>query len=186
MRVTISGTPGSGTTTVAAAIADRFGLVHLNAGDRFRRLAKRKGMTVDELNRLAERDEAVDRELHRRIVEEAEATDDLVFESRYSSRSLDDVDVRIWLDAPLRVRARRVADREGIATEEAVDRIETRERSVRDRSERYYGFDVDDRSIYDLCLNTGLWSVEDSIDLVADALATCCPEHEGERVVVAD
>lgn len=186
MRVTISGTPGSGTTTIAAAVAERLGLVHLNAGERFRQLAERRGISVDDLNRRAEEREPLDREFHRRIVAEAEALDDVLLESRYSSRSLDDVDVRVWLDAPMAVRARRVADREGVTVEEARDRIADRERSVRERAERYYGFDVDDRSIYDVRLNTGRLDVADSIALLADIVETHRRERSEESVVLAD
>lgn len=186
MRITISGTPGSGTTTISRSIAERFGLAHINAGGRFRQWAERRGITIDELNRQAEADERLDREFHEYVTDLADDHERLLFESRYSSRDLNDIDVRVWFDAPIEVRSRRIADRNDCSVAQAKQTIQERERSVRKRSREYYGIDIDDRSIYDLCINTGLWNVEDSIEILAKSLASFSPEIEGESKMLAD
>ena len=38
------------------------------------------------------------------------------------------------------------------------------------RYEDYYGIDITDRSIYDLCLNTARWSPEGVLELVLSAV----------------
>ncbi|MBP3444150.1 MAG: cytidylate kinase family protein, partial [Methanocorpusculaceae archaeon] len=40
MRITISGSPGSGTTTLGKALAEKYGLRYVSAGEFFRACAK--------------------------------------------------------------------------------------------------------------------------------------------------
>ena len=118
MLITISGPAGSGKSTAATALADELGYDHVSGGDIFRELAAQKGLTPLELNKLAEEDDAIDRDLDRRLRDLAAERDDLVLESRLAGwMAGEHADFRIWLDAPLNVRARRVADREDKDTE---------------------------------------------------------------------
>jgi len=61
MLLTVSGPPGSGKSTNAAALAEQFGLEHVSGGDIFRELADERGYTPVEFNELAETDEQIDR-----------------------------------------------------------------------------------------------------------------------------
>lgn len=69
-----------------------------------------------------------------------------------------DADLKIWLDAPIMERARRVARREGISVEEAFVSIAEREKGNKKRYLNLYGIDIDDKSIYDLIINTAHWN----------------------------
>ena len=51
MKITISGLPGSGTTTVAKLLAERLGYKLISAGDVFRKLAMERGMTLEEFSK---------------------------------------------------------------------------------------------------------------------------------------
>jgi cytidylate kinase len=60
----------------------------------------------------------------------------------------------VWIDADEQERARRVAAREGIEHEVALAADRAREASERRRYRAYYGIDFDDRSIYDLVIDS--------------------------------
>src|SRR6056297_2266651 len=158
MLLTVSGPPGSGKSTNAAALADRFGLDHISGGDIFRELAAERGHTPVEFNELAEEDEQIDRDLDRRLYEIARDRDGVVLESRLAGWLAPDADFRLWLDAPLDVRAARIADREAKSVEQASEETRRRERSERKRYSDYYDIPIGDLSIYDLVVNTARWT----------------------------
>lgn len=188
MLITISGPPGGGKTTVATAIADAFDLDHVSGGDIFRSLADERGYSLVEFNALAEEDDSIDRDLDRRLRKTARDREDLVLESRLSGWMAGDyADLRIWLDAPLDVRATRIADREGDDLETARRETKTREDSEKRRYREYYAIEFEDRSIYDLAVNTARWSEDAVVDVVATAIEAYRPDHdEGAVAFEAD
>jgi len=171
MLITISGPAGSGKSTVAAGLAERLGSEHVSGGDIFRELAADRDLTPLELNKLAEEDDSIDRDLDRRQRELAAEREDLVLESRLAGwMAGDHADFRIWLDAPLDIRAERIADREDkpvrTAREETVERADSEALRYRE----YYGVDIDDLDIYDLALNTARFSPGAVLDVVITAV----------------
>jgi len=63
-------------------------------------------------------------------------------------------DLKILLTAPLEVRVRRIARRERRSYRSVLRETVERERSEARRFRRFYGIDVNDRSPFDLVLNT--------------------------------
>ena len=51
MIITISGTPGSGKSTVAKMIATKLGFKHYSTGDFMRQMAKERGISLEELSK---------------------------------------------------------------------------------------------------------------------------------------
>jgi cytidylate kinase len=173
MLITVSGPAGSGKSTLARALSDQLSYEHVSGGDIFREIADERGLTPLELNRLAEEDDQIDRDLDRRLRSLARDSDDLVLESRLAGWMAGDyTDIRIWLDAPLSVRAARIADREDKPTEQAREETQARAESEALRYEQYYGIDIDDLSIYDLVVNTARWSPEDVQSLAVTAVTS--------------
>jgi predicted cytidylate kinase len=165
LLVTISGFPGSGTTTISRLVASALELERVPGGEVFREMAAEAGLTLAEFGRLASDRPEIDRELDDRLEARA-AAGGCVIESRLAgwlARRAGLLAVRVWVDCDDEVRATRVAEREGTTVAQA--RSENAERALLEQA-RYrgaYGIELDDRSMYDLIL--------DSSDAPAERLA---------------
>ena len=185
MLITVSGPPGSGKSTAADGLAAELGLGHVSGGDIFRELADEREMSLAEFGELAEADDRIDRNLDRRLREIAMHEDDLVLESRLAGwLAGDHADIRLWLDAPLDVRARRIADREETTVEQARQMTEAREASERKRYEAYYGIDIEDRRIYDLAMNTARWEEAAELAVLVGAIESYDPATDEGKAPV--
>jgi cytidylate kinase len=84
MRITISGLPGSGTTTVAKLLSKEFAMDLISAGELFRQMAKENQVPLNQFNELAEDNDSFDRQLDEKQREEALKRDNVIIESRLS------------------------------------------------------------------------------------------------------
>jgi len=109
MRITVSGLPGSGTTTLARHLSEVHGYRMISAGEVFRQMARERGVDLSDFGRMAEMDPAIDREIDFRQREIAEGEDDIVAEGRLSGWFVRNADLRIWLQAPLSCRVERIS-----------------------------------------------------------------------------
>jgi predicted cytidylate kinase len=100
MRITVSGLPGSGTTSLARYLEKKHGFTMISAGEVFRQLAKEHNMELAEFGRLAESDASFDKMIDARQKEIAEANDNIIVEGRLSGWMVPQADLKIWLHAP--------------------------------------------------------------------------------------
>ena len=160
MKVTISGPPGSGTTTLAHSIAEKHHFELISAGEVFRDLARDRGLSVAEFGELAEKDVTIDALIDVRQKEMAKEKDNIVVEGRLSGWMVEEADLRIWLTAPIACRAKRIATRDGMDEYTARDATLAREESERKRYRNYYKIEIDDLTPYHLAMNSELWTPE--------------------------
>lgn len=156
MLITISGLPGSGTSTVSRAVAGSLEIERLDGGTVFRRMAAERGLTVVEFGAIAEDDPAIDIELDQRLADRA-AAGDVVLESRLAgwiSRNEGLDACTVWIACDEDERARRVGVRDGQTEDEALVTNREREASEAARYQAYYGIDIADLTIYDLLLDS--------------------------------
>ena len=173
MIITIGGLPGTGTTTIAKMIAEKYNLKHVCAGFIFREMAKEMGMDLQEFSKYAEEHEEIDKEVDRRQVELAKQGN-VILEGRLAAwmllRNGIKPDLTIWFKAPLEVRAERISKREGIDKDTALKKMIDREKSEKKRYKEIYNIDLDDLSIYDLIIDTSKWDVEGVFGIVSSAI----------------
>ncbi|HPM26306.1 MAG TPA: cytidylate kinase family protein, partial [Methanothrix sp.] len=60
MIITISGAPGTGTSTLARSLSAELKLRWVNSGSLFRKIAAEKNISVKDMNRLAEKGPEID------------------------------------------------------------------------------------------------------------------------------
>ncbi len=172
MRITISGLPGSGTTSLARHLSSEHSYALISAGEVFRQMASERGMSLAEFGALAERDPAIDHLIDDRQRETSLQKDDIIAEGRLSGWMIHEADLKIWLYAPLACRVRRILVRDQITDErEALRTTEERERCEAERYRTYYNIDIRDLTRYDLVLNSERWSVDQLGAIVNTALA---------------
>lgn len=151
MTIAISGKSGCGNSTVSGIVAESLGLRLINYT--FRSLADDMGTTFEEVCRLAERDFSYDRRVDDRQVQEARAGN-CVLGSRLAIWLVEEADLKVYLEASLKQRARRIQKREGGSLEEVVETTERRDGRDRRRYQKLYGFDIDDYEFADLIVDT--------------------------------
>lgn len=187
MLVTISGPPGSGKSTAAAAVAEAFQLEHISGGDIFRELAAENDMTPVEFNELAEDDEDIDRDLDRRLRSIATDGEDVLLESRLAGwLAAEHADIRVWLHAPFEVRCERIADREDKPVAQVREETRRREVSEGKRYREYYSIDIEDLTIYDISYNTARWSPEGILGMLTTAIDSYDPDSDEGKEPVED
>lgn len=156
MLITISGLPGSGTTTVSRLVAAALDLDQLPGGEVFRQMAAEAGMSLAEFGRHAQDDPRHDHELDRRLLERARQGD-VIIESRLAGwlTTRGEVPaVRVWVACADEERARRVGGRDGTDVATAIADNQAREALERARYQAFYDIDLTDLSIYDLVLDS--------------------------------
>ncbi|MFP4564324.1 MAG: (d)CMP kinase [Spirochaetia bacterium] len=150
IKIAVSGKSGCGNSTVSSLVAERLGLRMINYT--FHTMAEEMNINFKELCELAEEDPKYDRHLDRKQVQLAEEGN-CVLGSRLAIWMLEDADLKVYLEAPVEVRARRIQDREGGSYEKVL--AETRERDRRDteRYRRLYNIDNNEYAFADLILD---------------------------------
>ena len=171
MRITISGLPGSGTTTVANLLAKELSIELISAGEMFRALADEKSLPLRQFSELAENNDDYDRLIDEKQGTEALKRENVIVEGRLSGFFVPTAELKIWLKAPQEIRAKRVAGREQIAYDEALTAMQEREQSEHTRYEHYYGIDLDDLSRYDLIIDSSRWREHDIVKIILAANA---------------
>ncbi len=160
MLIIISGRPGSGKSSLAEHIAEKYRLRYISAGEMFRKIAKEHGFEPKgeeflrfhrELEKNAELSRRIDKEVDMKIVAEAKKGN-CVIEGWLAGHFVSKADVKIFLNVPLKIAAERIAKREKIKDSLRIT-IE-RERSFLRRVRREYNVNPNDVSRYDFVINT--------------------------------
>jgi cytidylate kinase len=162
--ICISGMTGSGKSTVAKKLADKYGFDYFSGGNALKALAQEEGYdsdvtgwweTAEGLKFLQQRmgDPAFDKRIDEKLLELAEQGN-VVLDSWTMPWLLKD-GFKIWLEASPQVRAKRVVTRDDISIEEAIEAMKEKDEKTRQIYNRLYGFDLgNDLSPFNFVLAT--------------------------------
>jgi cytidylate kinase len=167
--VTVGGLPGTGTSTLCGILERELQLAYVYAGQIFRQEAAERGLSLAELNELAQEDPTVDKALDERQLDLLRKGN-VILEGRMSgwlAHRNQIPAVKVWVVCAEAERIRRLVERDGGHFEAQRQATAERVAQEQDRYRRYYGAEVGDESIYDLVLDSTSTS---PADLAAEVL----------------
>ncbi len=152
VHITISGQPGSGTSTIVKMLEEHFSWTSLNGGQVFRDEAEKRGMDLASFGKLCADDLSVDRMLDNELKARMISPDGpQIVESRLAGRWAHDLGidcVRIWIEVTLEERARRIVNREGGTIEQRLSEAKNRSEIDQSRFSELYGINMSDLQPY--------------------------------------
>lgn len=178
--VTISGRPGSGTSSVAKHTAELLRYRCFSTGELFRRIAHDRGVSVDDLNIDAGRDDYIDHEIDQIIQTLGEQSSQIVINSRLGYHWIHS-SFKVYLMVPTEIGAQRISQQmvhsahKGETALPLTQQIAAIERRVVLEHDRYYdlyALDTSNMRPFDLVIDTTELTVEEvSRRIVAAYLA---------------
>jgi len=181
--ICICGMAGSGKSTVAKRIAKHYGLRYSSGGDALKAVAAELGYkisgegwweTEEGIRFLKERlrNPDIDRKVDQKQLEWAEEGG-IVFDS-WAMPWLFKDGFKVWLEASEKVRANRIAERDGLTSEEALKYLREKEARTKEIYKNLYGFTLgEDFSPFHLIIDVNFLSkdeVFETLRLVIDRL----------------
>jgi cytidylate kinase len=181
--ICVCGMTGCGKSTVAIKLAEKYGLKYLSGGNALKALALEAGYkpaeigwweTAEGMNFLQQRMEnpTFDRNVDQKLLELAKRGN--VILDSWTMPWLLKNGFKVWLEASPHVRARRVAERDGIDVEKALKILKEKDRRTRKIYQDLYGFNLgNDFSPFNLILVTDELDVDEvfrAVCLVVDRL----------------
>lgn len=165
MKVTISGTPGSGKTSVGKMLANKLGYAYFDVGQLRRDMASERGITLFELNEIGKAERWTDEEADAKTKNIGETQDDFIFVGRLTYHFIPDA-VKIYLTCDVNEAAKRIflekREKELFnSIEEAKERIIERQEKDVKRYIKWYDLDVNDTSKFDLILDTTAKTIDE-------------------------
>lgn len=171
--ISITGQTGSGVSTVTKKLAEMLEYRKFSAGGLFRNIARHRGMTLEQLNDLAKKDRAIDREIDTLIRQLGEGSE-VVLDARLGYYWIHD-SFRVYLKTDPDTAAHRIFQEieEGHRYEEGATTINQTiinlQRAAETTQKRYlrdYGIDISNTRCFDLIINTDDKSAEETAQLI--------------------
>jgi len=175
MKITITGMPGSGKTSVGKMLAKKLGLAFLSIGDIRGKMAMDRGITIEELNKIGETEDWTDKEADNYQKKYGETHDDFIVEGRLAFHFIPD-SIKIFLDVDLRAAAERVwndprpDEKKRASVEEEMKAMAERIESDKKRYLKYYNIDPYDKKQFDIVLDSTNISREETLKILEEKI----------------
>ncbi|MEM3550511.1 MAG: cytidylate kinase family protein [Candidatus Bathyarchaeia archaeon] len=181
--ICICGMAGSGKSTQAKKLAERYSLKYYSGGEALKALALERGYKPLEKGwwesreglsflKKREKDFEFDRAVDEKLLEAAKKGN-VVLDS-WTMPWLFNKGFKIWLEASLKIRAERVAQRDGISIKKALWALKNKEERTKAIYRRLYGFSLgEDFTPFHLILDTEILTAEEvfhALSLVLDKI----------------
>ena len=171
--ITISGMLGSGKSTVAKLLAERLGYEYYSTGNAQREIAKKRGITTLELNKLAGTDMSVDKEIDGVFQKfNAVPNKNVVIDSRLAFFFVSS-SIKIKLNVDVQVAGERIfhdttrtGEKKYNSAQESVQALQARRFLEVERFKRIYHVDIDNDENFDYVLDTTYKTPTEVVDLI--------------------
>ena len=184
MIITISGTPGSGKSTIAKILENKLGAERIYVGGIRRELARQKGWTLEQLNEYAQTHPETDVDIDQQASAHARQLEKkgniIVAEGRtqfhflpesikiYITVSPEEGARRIWNDLQHQELQQQRNEGKIVSLEQLKRSLAEREEGDTQRYTKYYGFDHRDEKYYDLIIDTTSLRPEQAAQKILD------------------
>jgi cytidylate kinase len=176
VRITLSGTLGSGKSTVGKELARRLGVPYISTGQIFREIGHISNLNALQTNLEAETNRTLDDAVDNKVRELNTTIPDFVIDSRMAWYFVENA-LKVFLSVTPEIAAQRIMADRSRATEQyasieaALNGLRARRDSEIKRYKRLYGVDIEDPSNYDLLIGTDDIAAPEVVDLILHRLA---------------
>lgn len=168
MNLSLTGNLGSGKSSLGKELIAR-GFQIVSSGDIFRGLAAEKGVSIVEMNKIAETDKSIDKMVDDRTISLGKTMDNTIFDSRMGWYFVPD-SFKVFVMVDLQEAGRRVYN-DSLRKAESYDDIQaavkalyTRQSLEKERYGQLYGVNYYDLNNYDLVIDSTNASPADIAD----------------------
>lgn len=171
-KITLFGMAGTGKGTIARLLKEKLGYdKSFSCGDFEREVAKKRGITLLELDEIAKTDGGViDKEQDQVMAEFGRTHDNFIVEGRLAWYFIPD-SFKVSLLCSFEERTRRIADREKKDIVVVQEETREREKAIYERFEKYYGIkDFENPKNFDLVIDTTHLTPEQIAGQIVDTL----------------
>lgn len=178
MIITINGDNGAGKSTISTKIAEELGYKRHFMGQIHRDVAKEKGITLEELHAIREKDPKFDKAVDDFLINLGKESDNFVIDSRTAWHFLPN-SLKLYLKVDDTEAAKRIFlelqqenkrnEASGLDSEEKV--LESvKKRNLKDTKlyKELYGIDIRDEKNFDFILDTTHLSIEEVFEKVME------------------
>ena len=178
MIITINGLPGAGKSTLAKCLAKKLKLKYYSIGQKRRELALKKGLTIDQLNKLGESNPSTDLPIDN-FQKKLAKKDNTVLDGRLSWYFIPN-SIKIFLKVEMEegagriFKAKRKSERPYKNINDAIKEIKQRINSDKKRYKRYYNINnIYDLKNYDIIIDTTNLSIKEMCDMAEKVVKQC-------------
>ncbi len=167
MIITLSGSPGSGKSSVAKVLAKKLGCRHLSAGGMQRLMGKERGMSIHQWDRYVELHPKIDNMIEQRLLREAKKARNAVMDWRLGFHFLPKCP-KIFLYVKPSIGAKRIfnahrsSEAENATLQKTKAKMLERDSKLIRRMKKVYGVNYSDQRNYDFVIDTSSLTIEET------------------------
>lgn len=174
--ITIAGAVGSGKSSTAKRLAELLAYEHFSSGDFFRKIARERGLSIEDLNVAAEGQQDIDHEVDRLLEKMGQEKHHLIIDSRLAYHWIPD-SFKVFLALDHDTAAKRIftqmqtegrVSQTASSLDEVRNNIDARVESEKKRYANLYHIDITDISVFDLIIDTKNSTLDEVASLILE------------------
>jgi len=187
-KITITGDPGSGKSTVSRYLSKRLGFEVYYTGKIQREVAEKLGMATLELNIYSETHPEIDEHIDSAIIKLKDKEKSLIIDSRLAWYFIPD-SFKVYFTVDIETASKRILNdqkriNEDIDNLEQIKRdLNNRKRSESERFKKEYQIDISNVDNYDLIIETSHLNLDEITEIIINTLHSWLEDEEYNRFI---